>query len=261
MKEWIIEELKRLESEHDCRILIAVESGSRAWGFASPDSDYDVRVVYVKPIDWYLGLEERKTDTWNAMLPGDLDISAWDLRKALRHLLKSNASFMEWLGSPIVYLDDGLIARLNELKDSCVNPVHVAFHYASMFRHAMDDLASDGTISVKKLCYALRASLCVRWTMERETMPPTEFEAVCRGLSLAPDEASAIVRLLERKHVAVEKERVVPEPALAPLLASCQDELTAFKWRRNGADTSARAAIESVFLSVVRNSPAGRFPT
>ena len=88
-----------------------------------------------------------------------------------------------------------------------------------------------------------------------------EFEAVCRGLSLAPDEASAIVRLLERKHAAEEKDRVVPEPALAPLLASCQDELTAFKWRRNGADTSARAAIESVFLSVVRNSPAGRFPT
>ena len=83
MKEQIQKALKQIESEHDCRILFAVESGSRAWGFASPDSDYDIRAVYVRPLDWYLGLEERKADTLNAMLPGDLDIAAWDLRKAL----------------------------------------------------------------------------------------------------------------------------------------------------------------------------------
>ena len=182
MKDQIQNALKKIEAENNCRFLFAVESGSRAWGFASPDSDYDIRAVYVKPLDWYLGLEERKADTLNAMLPGDLDIAAWDLRKALRHLFKSNASFMEWLGSPIVYFDDGLIARLNALKDACTNPVHVAFHYASMFSHAMTNLAPDGTISVKKLCYALRASLCVRWTMEHETMPPTSFGAVREGV-------------------------------------------------------------------------------
>lgn len=258
MKEKIIDALKQLESERNCRILFAVESGSRAWGFSSPDSDYDVRAVYVKPIEWYLGLAERKSDTWNAMLSGDLDISAWDLRKALRHLLKSNASFMEWLGSPIVYFDDGLLVRLNELKDACVNPVHVAFHYASMFLHAMDDLASDGTISVKKLCYALRANLCVRWTMERETMPPTEFGAVCRGLSLAADETAAIARLLERKKAAKEKDRVVPESALAPLLVSRYEELSAFKWRRAGADAETSLKLESIFLSKVRDEMASR---
>ena len=251
MKNRIADALNGLEVEHGCRILFAVESGSRAWGFASPDSDYDVRAVYVKPLDWYLGLEERTTDTWNAMLPGNLDISAWDLRKALRHMLKSNASFMEWLGSPIVYRDDGLLARLNELKDACVNPVHVAFHYASMFSHAMDDLASDGTISVKKFCYALRANLCVRWTMERETMPPTEFGAVCGGLSLASEEVSAISRLLERKQAAMEKDRVVPESALAPLLVSHKDELSAFKWHKAGADASVRAKLESIFKMIL----------
>ena len=251
MKEKIVGALKQLESDRDCRILFAVESGSRAWGFASPDSDYDVRAVYVKPLDWYLGLDEHKTDTWNAMLPGDIDISAWDLRKALRQMLKSNASFLEWLGSPIVYWDIGLLARLNELKDACANPVRVAFHYASMFRHAMDDLASDGTISVKKLCYALRANLCVRWTMERETMPPTEFGAVCNGLSLAREESSAIARLLDRKRAAREKDRIVPESALAPLLVSRQDELSAFKWRKSGVDSASRSRLESVFRSVV----------
>lgn len=76
MKEKILNALKQIEAEHDCRILFAVESGSRAWGFASPDSDYDIRAVYVKPLDWYLGLEERQSDTINAMLPHDIDVAA-----------------------------------------------------------------------------------------------------------------------------------------------------------------------------------------
>lgn len=153
--------LKGQEAERGCRILFAVESGSRAWGFASPDSDYDVRVIYVRPLDWYLGLEEGLADTWNAMLPDELDIAAWDLRKALRQFQKSNASFLEWLGSPIVYSDCGLIGELKEMIDRVFNPTHVAYHYASMFRHATEDKAEDGTIGVKKLCYALRANTAV----------------------------------------------------------------------------------------------------
>lgn len=172
MKEKILNALKQIEAERDCQVLFAVESGSRAWGFASPDSDYDVRAVYVKPLDWYLGLEERQADTVNAMLPDDIDVSAWELRKALRQLLKSNASFMEWLGSPIVYHDCGLLAQLREMESRVVNPISVAHHYGSMLRHALDDRADDGSIGIKKLCYALRAGLCVRWVMAHETMPP-----------------------------------------------------------------------------------------
>ncbi len=99
MKGKIQDALAALEKTHGCRILFAVESGSRAWGFASPDSDYDVRAVYVKPLDWYLGLGEKPRDTLSAMLPDDIDVSAWELRKALRQMLKGNASFMEWLGA------------------------------------------------------------------------------------------------------------------------------------------------------------------
>ena len=120
-----------------------MESGSRAWGFASPDSDYDIRAVYVKPLDWYLGLEERQSDTINAMLPDDIDVAAWEIRKALRQLLKSNASFMEWLGSPIVYHDCGLIAQLREMESRVVNPIAIAHHYASMLRHALQDRMDD----------------------------------------------------------------------------------------------------------------------
>ena len=251
MKDQIQNALKQVESEYGCRILFAVESGSRAWGFASPDSDYDIRAVYVKPLDWYLGLEERKADTLNAMLPGDLDIAAWDLRKALRHLLKSNASFMEWLGSPIVYSDDGLIARLNELKDACTNPVHVAFHYASMFSHAMKNRAEDGTMSVKKLCYALRASLCVRWELEHETMPPTAFGAVREGVSLSSSERDAIDALLAVKADAKEKDRIQPYTGRAPLLVDPTSEIKSFRWHRVLDPAQAVPALESIFKQYV----------
>ena len=252
MKERIIDALRQIESERNCRILFAVESGSRAWGFASPDSDYDVRAVYVKPLDWYLGLDERKTDTLSAMLPNDIDVAAWELRKALRQMLKSNASFMEWLGSPIVYCDSGLLAQLREMKDRVVNPIAVAHHYASMLRHALDDRTDDGTIGIKKLCYALRAGLCVRWTMEREAMPPTAFTEVRRGLDLGHEADEAIDRLLALKESAREKERTVPEAALLPLVADCFAALERHPWHRPSNDIApARADLERIFRSYV----------
>lgn len=252
MKEKIQKALKQVETEHDCRILFAVESGSRAWGFASPDSDYDIRAVYVKPLDWYLGLEERQADTINVMLPDDIDVAAWELRKALRQLLKSNASFMEWLGSPIVYHDCGLIAQLREMEDRVVNPIAIAHHYASMLRHALQDRTDDGTISVKKLCYALRAGLCVRWTMARETMPPTAFAEVRRGLDLGREADEAIGRLLALKEGAREKERTIPETALLPLVEDCFAALERHPWRRSSNDiATARADLERTFRSYV----------
>lgn len=56
MRERIIELLHSIEAEHGVKVLYACESGSRAWGFASPDSDYDVRFVYVRPLEDYLSL-------------------------------------------------------------------------------------------------------------------------------------------------------------------------------------------------------------
>ena len=250
--------VKALESEaerRNCRILFAVESGSRAWGFASPDSDYDVRAVYVRPIDWYLGLEEGLADTWNAMLPDQLDIAAWDLRKFLRQFLKSNASILEWLGSPIVYSDSGLIGELKGTEDRVFNPMHVAYHYASMFRHAMEDKAADGMISVKKLCYALRANAAVEWVVSKESMPPTAFALVLEGLSLAADEMKAIGELLERKSRADEKSRVLADVRLDRLLTDQYDELGQIRWRKELPPMAeTRKMLEGIFRKCVKEA-------
>src|SRR5690349_14763485 len=95
------EHLNKIENEFRVRILYACESGSRAWGFPSPDSDFDVRFIYVHDRDWYLSLSEDR-DTIEKNLPGDLDIGGWDIRKTLRLISKSNVIPLEWLQSPIV---------------------------------------------------------------------------------------------------------------------------------------------------------------
>lgn len=236
MKEKIVAALRQLEEERNCRMLFAVEGGSRAWGFASPDSDYDVRAVYVKPLDWYLQLNDPSTDTITAMLPDDLDIVAWDLRKFLRHLNKSNASVLEWLASPIVYMNGGLLSELNGLVSNCAEPAHIAFHYASMFRHAMTNRTPDGMISVKKLCYALRANLCVRWTVEKGAMPPTAFASVVGGLTLSSDQRQAIDRLLALKSGACEADRILPDSCLDDLLQDRFEDLSQIKWPERSAE-------------------------
>ena len=255
-KERVSAALSDIESRHGCRVLFAVESGSRAWGFASPDSDYDVRGVFVKPLDWYLQLKSDVPDTIVEELPGDIDVSLWDLRKALLQMAKSNASFLEWLGSRIIYRDCGIIAALNELKADCVNPAHVAYHYASMFRKAMEAQNEDGTIRIKKLCYALRASLCLRYAMAVEKMPPTPFADVLAGTELEPDELAAIRDVLAQKEHALESDTVTPDVRLTGLLADRYDSVAAHPWRKHGVSGDAYTKLEEIFRAYVKNEQA-----
>jgi predicted nucleotidyltransferase len=106
------ERLRRAEYEHDMKVLLAVESGSRAWGFASPNSDYDARFIYVNKPDWYLsvGLEEKR-DVIEYPIVDEMDINGWDLRKALRLFWKSNPGFVEWIQSSIIYEHSGSFPR------------------------------------------------------------------------------------------------------------------------------------------------------
>lgn len=230
VKDKIDAALTKIEQDRGVRILFAVESGSRAWGFASPDSDYDVRAVYARPIDWYLQLEDSKADTISVMLSDDLDVVAWDIRKFLCHMKKSNASILEWLGSPMVYRDSELLDRLKGIRDSYVGPAHIAYHYCSMFRHAMEDKDSNGMISIKKLFYAIRANLCVDWVLTYGTMPPTRFADVTASLSLEEEVLSAIAKLLKQKEDSCEKQRVVPDVILADVLQDRQDRIKSKRW-------------------------------
>lgn len=254
MREKIIEAVAAQERKRQVRILFAVESGSRAWGFSSPDSDYDIRGVYVPPVEWYFKLDEKKSDTFLEMLPGDLDVACWEIGKALFQFKKCNPSFLSWLGSPIVYSDRGFLARLRELIPDVFNPVRVACHFAAMHRKAMEDLGDDGQIRIKKLCYAMRANLCVRWVFEHESMPPTAFADVRRGVTLSSEEDSAISGLLSQKATAAEGFRLPLPSGFGRIVENQEFEIATRAWRNREPRLERLAELESLFKNEVLGS-------
>ncbi|WP_299312760.1 nucleotidyltransferase domain-containing protein [uncultured Aquimarina sp.] len=187
--------LRKLEEERDVKINYACESGSRAWGFASPDSDYDVRFLYTKPLEWYLSVSEKR-DTIDIM-DGDFDAVGWELRKSLQLLKKSNVPAIEHLFSPILYLgEDTVVSELRSIASECFSPISCMFHYLSMSKKYEEKLIGK-TIKLKSLFYALRTCLAGKWILEHKTMPPVVFSEM---LSLVSDDiANEIENLMEIK--------------------------------------------------------------
>lgn len=177
MRTKILDKLSEIEKEKNIEILFACESGSRAWGFASPDSDYDIRFVYRHSKEWYLNLWDRK-DTIEFMTEDDLDGSGWDLRKALKLMAKSNASFLGWLFSPIVYRsNDAFLTEMRILASDNFNPVACFYHYHSMSKGFLDKVSTEN-VKLKSFFYALRTALCAHWIVENETIPPVLFSEI-----------------------------------------------------------------------------------
>ncbi len=196
--------LTSLETEHNIKILLACETGSRAWGFPSPDSDYDVRIIYVHKLDWYLSLNEAK-DNLNVMLDDDLiDISGWDLRKSLRLLAKSNAPLIERIQSPIVYQQEcDFVAQITELAHDCYSHISSVHHYLSMAKKAYADLQqaqqAGEAYKLKRLFYALRAACVCRWILRYERMPYIEFAPAYQQTEMPPSVVARIDDLIALK--------------------------------------------------------------
>ena len=174
MKTKIIEKLRETEAKYNIEILLAVESGSRAWGFASPDSDYDIRFIYRHSKDWYLTPWD-KDETITFMTEDDLDGSGWDLHKTFHLLLKSNAALLSWFYSPIVYIENKSFTKLfKPLADQCFSPIAVSFHYLSMSKKYLESCRND-EVKLKSYFYCLRTALSGKWITEKKTVPPVLF--------------------------------------------------------------------------------------
>ena len=208
MRGRVLQELTRIEQQHNVRILLAVESGSRAWGFASPDSDYDVRFVYAHDRNWYLSIFEDR-DVIEEMLPDRLDINGWDLRKSLRLFSKCNFALNEWLGSPIVYSEvPAFRDRLVKMIPHYFNPISAMHHYRSMADRALTEHLTDGQMAIKKLFYVLRPLLACRWIRHTATQPPTEFEKLTIQSWNTAGEKEWITDLLKQKSAAAEAQSI-----------------------------------------------------
>ena len=199
MQDTIINKLSTIEKENNIKILYAIESGSRGWGFASKDSDYDVRFIYIHPPDWYLSIEDKK-DFIEVPINDLLDINGWDIKKALQQYKKSNPTLLEWLSSPIVYTEDFSAAlRMRDLLPYYFSPVPTIYHYLHIARNKYEEIMSTEQVKIKRYFYILRPILACMWIEKNNTMPPMEFSKLMAAQQLDGILVNEINKLLEKK--------------------------------------------------------------
>lgn len=230
MEKLIKEKLREVGKEYGVSILLACETGSRAWGFPSPDSDYDIRFIYRHPRDWYLSIDEQK-DTIE-YLNGDLDLVGWDIRKSLKLLRKSNAAMFERLQSPIIYQQQtDFREKLNQVAPAYFSGRAGLHHYLSMAYNYYKTCAPASEVKLKSYFYLLRTALASLWIVEKKSIPPLAFRDL---LPLVQQEniISKIEELLSLKATVNETYLHPKEPELEEYIGSilnyCESQAPTF---------------------------------
>lgn len=227
MKQHIQQQLKRIEQEEQVVILYACESGSRAWGFPSQDSDYDVRFIYVRPVEWYLSIFDKR-DVIERPISDSLDMSGWDLKKALGLFRKSNPPLLEWLESPLKYWERHSIAgQIRSISPLSFSPKSCMYHYLNMAKGNYRMYLQGEFVKIKKYFYVLRPILACEWIKRYNEMPPVEFEQLTDRLLEEGSELKGIIdTLLLRKKSGQEMDY---EPRLHVLNDYIEEKLSDFE--------------------------------
>jgi len=253
IRENIAEQLERQEREEHIRILYACESGSRAWGFPSQDSDYDVRFIYIRQPDWYLSIFERR-DVIERPISDKLDISGWDLRKVLNLFRKSNPPLLEWLQSPIRYAEKySITEQLRIICPLTFSPKSCMYHYLNMARGNYREYLQGEQVRIKKYFYVLRPVLACEWIERYGEMPPMEFDALVERL-IPKDGAlwQVVQQLLARKKSGEELDY---EPRLNPIndyLEERLQELEKSTASLNSLDTKLDERLDALFRAALQ---------
>lgn len=231
-------QLRTIEREENVRILYACESGSRAWGFPSRDSDYDVRFLYVRPVESHLSIFETR-DVIERPISDKLDIGGWDLRKAMQLYRKSNPPLLEWLQSPIRYEENFTATeRMRRSAPFAFSPRSCLYHYLHMARGNYREYLTGERVKIKKYFYVLRPILACEWIERHGTMAPIEFDTLVRELLPEGDELKRVVEeLLARKKAGDELDY---EPRLNPINDYLEDKIAYYE----SAAGAMRGALE-----------------
>ena len=216
----IQEKLDEIEKKENVRILHAVESGSRSWGFASPDSDYDVRFVYVRPKEAYLSIDEPR-DVIEYQLDEVLDINGWDLKKALKLFAKGNATLFEWSGSPVVYRTTPEWEKIREASKQYFSEKTAVCHYYGTAKSTYVDYLQGEKVRYKKYFYALRPLLAAEYIEKYHEAPPVLFDDLLK-MELSTEFRMALDELLEIKKRTTEKEE---NPQMPEIRKFIEEEL------------------------------------
>lgn len=223
MRETILSKLDEIENRENVKILLAVESGSRAWGFASPDSDYDVRFIYVRPKEDYLRLEKTR-DVIELPIEGELDINGWDLDKTLRLLRASNPTLFEWFSSPIVYRETAFAQEFRSIMQRYFSSKRGLSHYLSMASSNYREYLKGNMVKAKKYFYVLRPILACRWILDKGSPPPMLFSELMEA-ELNPVLLPDVNRLLDLKMNAPEIKTIPKIESINRYLDSSLEEV------------------------------------
>lgn len=257
IKQEILRRLKQAEQEHEVKIIYACESGSRAWGFESPDSDYDVRFIYAHKEDWYLTFDvESKRDVIEYPIIDEIDCSGWDIRKAMYLFTRTNGALLEWLNSPINYIEEGAFANtMRAVSERAMNQTALCYHYSHMARKNAREYLYGDEVKLKKYFYVLRPLLAIKYLEQNGTPPPVEFSKLLD--SVCP---KALIPIIEKLIVL---KRETPEIGYGPKIP----EINAFvdaELERHGSAFSGqgrpdiveskavKAELNALFQQVVR---------
>jgi len=208
IKQNIIEKLHQIEAKHDMKIILAIESGSRGWGFAAADADYDCRFIYVHKAERYLSVFEMP-EFIEHELNETYDIKGYDLKRAIKYIVKSQAVINEWLSSNVIYIkNESIIQRLQSLAADFFNPVPISHHYLSLARKMLAEITASDEAKIKKYFYILRPIANLNFIHQYNKMPFMEYDKTLEATAPPQDIFNAVQELKKRKASLPEHDKI-----------------------------------------------------
>jgi len=252
MQMLVSKKIKEIEARENVEVMMAIESGSRAWDFASPDSDYDIRFIYVRSATDYLKLEAQR-DVIEWQLDETLDISGWDLQKALKLLYRSNPTLFEWASSPIVYYQSPKFEQFKAILPQYFSKKKSLYHYWHMANTNQREFLNVELkqVKIKKYFYVLRAILASQWILEEGTNPPMRFAELVAA-KLPQELQPAVAKLLAQKVDVPELKRVARVPELDEYIASHISQMEQQAQTMNELQQNDWEPLDTLFMSLIK---------
>lgn len=251
----VINIVQQIEKEYKVKVLFACETGSRAWGFPSPDSDYDIRFIYMHKKDWYLSLNEKK-DTIEFIVNKELDVTGWDLKKSLLLLKKSNAALIERFQSPVVYyVVNNFKNDFSKLIVEYYSPAAVFYHHYSLAKKFWEEIKDQQKFRLKNYFYMIRSMLSCNWIIENEAVLPMHTEGLMELLPI--DRTEALQNLIELKSTVDEKYLYAREESLNTWILELWDKIEEAK-DKCGTRSSGYTLMNDFFIKTLNENADNR---